>query len=347
MRKRYFRRYYLDIKTRRLEKVLLDELVVEALTKAGWRSLDGNASGLQCGDLGVGAALATGDDGTGMTHTSARWGRDASDEGSDWLWLGAREVVLLEELCSILLGRAADLTNHDDTVSGLILQEHLEGIDKAGAREWIAANADDEGLAQADVGGLVDGFVGEGAGAGHDTDSAALVDVGWHDADLALFRSDDTRAVGADQSSLGLGLERVHHSHHVVLGNALGDTDDKGDLGFNGLHDGARSNCGRHKHSRRASARLLDALLEVGKHRKIEMGLTSLLRVGATNNLGPVIKSLLRVERALLASKTLEKNLGVGIDLQVLHSVGIALTSTTTRKGPKPMLVLLCVVFWG
>jgi len=40
-----------------------------------------------------------------------------------------------------------------------------------------------------DLGGLVDGLVGEGAGAGDDSDAAALVDVSGHDADFALKTS--------------------------------------------------------------------------------------------------------------------------------------------------------------
>jgi len=40
-------------------------------------------------------------------------------------------------------------------------------------------------LAETDLGGLVDGLIGEGSGAGDDSDTAALVDETWHDADLA------------------------------------------------------------------------------------------------------------------------------------------------------------------
>lgn len=45
---------------------------------------------------------------------------------------------------------------------------------------------DDEGLAEADLGGLVDGFVGQGAGSRDDTDTPALVDETGHDANLTL-----------------------------------------------------------------------------------------------------------------------------------------------------------------
>ena len=45
------------------------------------------------------------------------------------------------------------------------------------------------------------------------------------------YRSDDTGAVGADQSSLVLCLEDVGDADHVVLGDALCDTDDERELG--------------------------------------------------------------------------------------------------------------------
>ena len=82
----------------------------------------------------------------------------------------------------------------------------MEAVDEVGSGERVAADADDEGLAEAGLGGLVDGFVCEGSGAGDDADAAALVDVAGHDADLALAGGDYTGAVGADETGLGLGF---------------------------------------------------------------------------------------------------------------------------------------------
>ena len=68
----------------------------------------------------------------------------------------------------------------------MVLKEDFEAVDEVRAGEGVAADADDEGLAEAGLRGLVHGFVGEGSGAGDDADAAALVDEAGHDADFAL-----------------------------------------------------------------------------------------------------------------------------------------------------------------
>ena len=46
-----------------------------------------------------------------------------------------------------------------------------------------------------------------------------LVDVAWHDADLAGSGGDDAGAIGADQARLALAEQRVLHLDHVLLGD--------------------------------------------------------------------------------------------------------------------------------
>ena len=125
-----------------------------------------------------------------MPHAAAGRGGHPGDERDHRLGVVAR-VVLREELGRPLLGLAADLADHDDALGGVVAQEEVQAVDEVGAVEGVAADADAEGLAQADLGGLVDGLVGQGAGAGHDADAALLVDVAGHDADLALQKSKD------------------------------------------------------------------------------------------------------------------------------------------------------------
>jgi hypothetical protein len=120
---------------------------------------------------------------TSVTHTSARRSRDTSNERDNGL---VGSVVLLEEVCSILLSGTTDLTNHDDTVSLGILEEDLEAVDEVGTREGVTTDTDDERLTKTGLGGLVDGLVGEGTGAGDDTDATALVNEARHNTDLAL-----------------------------------------------------------------------------------------------------------------------------------------------------------------
>ena len=90
------------------------------------------------------------------------------------------------------------------------------------------------------------------------TDTAGLVDRTGLDAHLAALGVDDTRAVRANETRLGLALERVHdlsgtqpriqiavrqmmvtaHLDLVQLGNTLRDTHDETNLILNGLDDG-------------------------------------------------------------------------------------------------------------
>lgn len=168
----------------RLKHVLPDKLLAQSLAESRRAALNNDARGLERGDLAVSTALAAGDDGAGVAHAPAGRRGDAGDEGDDGLLLLL--VGLAQEVGRILLGGAADLADHDDAVSLRVLEEDLQAVDEVRAAEGVAADADDERLAQAGLCRLVDGFVGQGAGAGDDADAAALVDEAGHDADLAL-----------------------------------------------------------------------------------------------------------------------------------------------------------------
>lgn len=199
---------------RNLQQIALDKGLAHGASQTGGRALDDDAGGLEGLDLGVGAALAAGNDGAGVAHAAARGRADAGDEADDGL-AAVDGVVLAQEVGGVLLGRAADLADHDDAVRVLVLEEDLEAVDEVGPAEGVTANADDEGLAEAGLGGLVDGLVGQGAGTGDDADATALVDEAGHDADLALAGGDDAGAVGPDEAGLGLALQDIGDTHHV------------------------------------------------------------------------------------------------------------------------------------
>ncbi|KAI6771004.1 hypothetical protein HG531_009859 [Fusarium graminearum] len=194
--------------------IAADKLVVESLAQTSGGALDNDTSILKSLDLGVGTTLTTGDDGTGVTHSSSRGSGDTSDEADDGL-ATVDGVGLLEELGGVLLGGTTNLTNHDDTVGVGVLGEDLEAVDEVGAGEGVTANTDDERLTETGLGGLVDGLVGQGTGTGDDTDATALVDETRHDTNLALFGGDDTGAVGSDETGLVLSLEHVGDANHV------------------------------------------------------------------------------------------------------------------------------------
>ena len=83
-----------------------------------------------------------------------------------------------------------------DSVSG-IGEEQLEHVDELRALDRIAADADGRRLAEAGVGGLLHGLVGQRARARDDADAAGLEDVARHDADLALVGRQHAGAVRA------------------------------------------------------------------------------------------------------------------------------------------------------
>ena len=60
--------------------------------------------------------------------------------------------VGLDVLAGLLLGVAADLTDHHDRFGLRILLEHLQDIDEVGARDRVATDTDRRRLAQAQLG---------------------------------------------------------------------------------------------------------------------------------------------------------------------------------------------------
>ena len=113
--------------------------------------------------------LATRDDGTGVTHTPSGRSSAASNEADNRLGVRASLVVLLEILGSLLLHATANLANDDDTLRAGIVKEEFYDIDVLRAGERVAANSDDERLAEANASRLRDSLIREGTGAGDDT----------------------------------------------------------------------------------------------------------------------------------------------------------------------------------
>ena len=107
-------------KQRSLQKVPSHKLLVQPLSERSGTPLDKSTGSLQGGNLALGTALATGDDGTSVAHSAAGRSSDTGNEGNDGF---VRGVVGLEELGGILLGGTTDLADHDDTVSLGVVQD--------------------------------------------------------------------------------------------------------------------------------------------------------------------------------------------------------------------------------
>ncbi|QBM89238.1 hypothetical protein METSCH_D03020 [Metschnikowia aff. pulcherrima] len=311
---------------RRLQQALVLELLQQRVTQSGGGLLNNDTSGLQRGNLGVGVTLTAGHNGTGVTHTSAWWRRDTGDERHHGLGaLGSGQVVLLQELRGLLLGSTTNLTNQNDTLSLLVVQEQRQSIDEVGAGEWVSAHTNDQRLAQANLRGLSHGLVGQSTRSRNDTDLTSLVDVRGHDTDLTLVRRNQTRAVGAHQSGFQLRLQDLCNAHHVMLWDTLSDGHGERNLGLDGLLNRLGGNRWRDENTSRAGASLLHRVFHAGENGTVQVLGAGLLWVGTTHNLRAVGNRLLGVERGLFAGETLIDHFRVLGHLQVLDGGRVVL----------------------
>jgi hypothetical protein len=250
--------------------VLLEDLVHEG-ADAGGGFGDVDAIVPEGLDLVPRGTLAAGDDGARVAHPPAGRGGDARDEADDGL-LGA---ALLDVLGGLLLGGASNLADEHDALGLVVLDEPLKAVDKVGAVERVATDADAGGLAEAELGGLGDGLVGEGARPRHDADHPGGVDVSGHDADLAFSGLDDSGAVGADEAGLG-PVQLVLDLHHVVLRDPFRDAHNEGDLRLDGVADRIGGTEGRdkdHRGVRPGGPNGLGTVVENGKVQVLPTGL--------------------------------------------------------------------------
>lgn len=297
--------------------LVLEELV-HGLAHLGRVVDDLDAVALEASNLRGSITLSTSNDGTGVTHSTARRSSLASDETNN----GQVAVVMLRQpLGSLLFSFTADLTNHDNTFSLRIIDELGEHIDEVGTVERITANADNGRLTEVILRGLVDGLVREGTGARDDTNLSLLMNVTRHDTNLAFAGLDNTGAVRTDESSLAL---RAHDSldlDHVEGRDTLSDADDEVHLGFDGLKNGVGSKRRRNINDGGLSISHFLALGEGSEDGETEMLGAALSLVDATNNLGAVGNRLLSMEGTVLTSHTLDEDLGVLVDEHVRLSL--------------------------
>ena len=134
---------------------------------------------------------------------------------------------------------------------------------------------------------------------------------------FGAYRSDYTRAIGSNQPRLALGLQDIRNANHVMLGDTFGDTDNESNFRCNGLLDTLCCKRGRYEDCRRVCTSLFYGIGNTRKHWPVQMCLASLLWVCSTNNIRPVLNGLSSVECSLLASETLEYDLGCAADFEV------------------------------
>src|SRR5262245_59322103 len=144
------------------------------------RGRDLNTGGLHGRNLAFGVSPATGDDGAGMAHAPAGR-RGATGNESDYRLLAPTFGFVGDELSGVFLGRATDLTNHDDRLGRFVGQEHRQDVDELGALDGVAADSDGGRLTEPFAGRLINRLIGERARARHDTDFARAENIAWQD----------------------------------------------------------------------------------------------------------------------------------------------------------------------
>ena len=237
-----------------------------------------------------------------MAHALARGSSNTRNVGDHRLG-----DVLADELGGRLFVRATDFANHDDAFGLRVLLEQGQHVHEVHAANRVATDADASALAEAELRGLVHGFVSERARTRNDADATATVNMARHDADLRLARRDDTGTIGTDQTRV-VRLQRLLHAHHVVHRNAFGDADDELDARVRRFEDGVGSTAGRHVDHGDVRARRLHGVMGGVEHRQPEMGLPTAARRDATDQLGAVVEATLAMERALVAREALADN---------------------------------------
>lgn len=130
-----------------------------------------------------------------------------------------------------------------------------------------------------------------------------------------------------------------------MLWDTLSNADDQWHLCLNGLLNTGRSERWRDEDGTGIGASLFPAVGDIGENGETKVLLASLLGVGTAlcceyvqlpsscshvkfistyNNVGAVLDGLAGVESTLLAGETLEQDLGVGVDSQVVASGSIS-----------------------
>ena len=197
------------------------------------------------------------DDRARVAHRLAGRGGEAGDVGDDGLG-----HVLGDELRRLLLGRAADLAGHDDQLGLVVGLEELEDVDERGARDRVAADADDPGVAEAALGQLVADLVGQRARARDDADVALGEEAAGMMPTLALPGERMPGQLGPTRRVPGWAAQVVVDAQLVVGGDALGDRDDRLDAGVLGLEDRVGGEARRHEDHRRVRAGLGHRVVE-------------------------------------------------------------------------------------
>ncbi len=176
---------------------------------------------------------------------------------------------------------------------------------------------------------MPDGLVGQRPAAAHDANFPFLVNVARHNADLALFRGDDSRTVGANQHRFTLAYLLID-ANHVQRRHTLGNGYDRLEPCIQRFQDSIGRKGRRDENHRGVCPGFLDGLFNGIEHGQSFNGLPTFARRHSANHLGAVIQAAVGVERACRAGDSLADHAGIFVD-QNAHRIQISVSSLPDR----------------
>ena len=201
---------------------LLLETVGHQLGDVGWEASDLRTDGFERGDfLGGGAFTTSTDDRARVTHALAGWRGLTGDKCHNRLG-----DIGFDEFGGILFGVAADFADQHNRFGRVVGLKQRQYINKVGANNRIAADANDGALAQAQTGQRIHRFIREGAGFRDNSDWAGHSDCARNNPNFGFARREQARTVWPDQART-FHLDIFIGRHHIQRRNAFGDADDQ------------------------------------------------------------------------------------------------------------------------
>src|SRR5207244_3599322 len=146
-----------------------------------------------------------------------------------------------------------DFANHNNSMRLRIIIEHFNHVKMRGSIYRITTDTNTGGLTYASARELPNCLVSEGSTAGDDTNIPLFVYIAGGNADaataggiLAFAGSNDARTIRTDQTSFA-ALHRALDLHHVIDGNALGNTNHQIKSSIDAFQYRVRGKCGWNK----------------------------------------------------------------------------------------------------
>ncbi len=242
------------------------------------------------------------DDRTGVSHSFSWRGCSASDKCCH----GFGDVIL-DVFCSLFFCIATNLANHQNDFSLIVILESLEEVDVRCAHDRVTTQSNAGRLAQPNLGGLPNGFIGQRSTAAHDADRTWFVNVTGHNSDLAFPWCDHSRTVRSNENRVASAHEVIHRNH-VENWHPFGDGADHFDARIDRFANGiGREGCRNEDHAR-VGTRLLDGFFHRIKHGKPFDGFTRLAWRYAADHFGAIVFATFGMEFTGLSGDALADN---------------------------------------